>query len=169
MRTEQPTVRDIQFVLENLRELDKRELLATGVDLDVLPFIILQNSVFCFCAVDAGYMPHAVWGMMVQRKGVGTGFAFGTQHWGKALVPIVKNIRRFVLPFLLTQGYHRVECMALSHRKDVERFLALIGARPEAVLQQWGSGQEDFTTYRWLADEYRAEKRAATVDRHVAH
>jgi len=169
MRAEKPTERDIRFVLENLRELDKRELLATGCDLEALPSIIMQNAVFCFVAVDEGYMPQAVWGMMAQRHGVGTGFAFGTRHWGKALSAVLKNIKRFVLPFLVQQGYHRVECMALSHRRDVERFLELIGAYPEAVLQQWGSGQEDFTAYRWLADEYRAEKSEARVDRHVAH
>ena len=168
MIVETPSERDIRFVLQHLRELDRRELLATGCVLEELPARILHGSVFAFCAVDDGMMPQAVWGLMAQRQGVGTGFAFGTKHWGKALPAILKNIRRFVLPFLVQQGFHRVECLALAHRKDVERFLELIGAYPEAVLHQWGAGGEDFVSYRWLADEYRAEKPAA-VDRHVAH
>jgi hypothetical protein len=168
MIVQQPTDMDIQFVVQNMRELDRRELLATGCDLDLLPFRILHGNVFCFVAVDGWHMPHAVWGMMHARKGVGVGFAFGTPSWGRALPAIVKNIRRFVLPFLLQNGYHRVECSALAHRRDVERFLELIGAYPEATLQQWGANGEDFTTYRWLADEYRAET-CSTVDRHVAH
>ena len=158
MFVDTPTERDLRFVLENLRELDKRELLATGCVLEQLPQIILANNVFCFCAVDASMMPHAVWGLMAQRKGVGTGFAFGTKHWGRALPVMMKNIKRWVLPFLLQKGYHRVECVALAHRKDVERFLEMIGAYPEATLRQWGSGGEDFVSYRWLADEHRAEK-----------
>lgn len=172
MRSEHATEQDIRFVLENLREIDRRELTAAGCDFEMLPFIILQNSVFCFCAVDESLMPQAVWGMMAQRKGVGTGFAFGTQHWSRALLPMLKNIRGFVLRFLVMQGYHRVECMALSHRTDVERFLELIGAYPEAVLQQWGTNGEDFTSYRWLADEYRAARHSTTAtaaDNHVAH
>lgn len=169
MIVERPTERDIWFVLQNLRELDLRELTATGCQLEQLPARIVQESVFAFVAVDDTYMPHAVWGMMAQRQGVGTGFAFGTQHWGKALPAILRNIKRFVLPFLLQQGFHRVECLALAHRQDVERFLELIGAYPEATLRQWGAGGEDFISYRWLADEYRAETRTATVDRHVAH
>jgi hypothetical protein len=106
--------------------------------------------------------------MMPSRKGVGAGFAFGTDHWGKALPAMMRHIRDFVLPFLLKHGYHRVECQALSHRRDVERFLELIGAHPEATLHQWGAGGEDFTSYRWLADEYRSQTNK-TIDRHVSH
>ena len=164
----QPTEWDIRFVLHNMRDLDRRELTATGCALEELPKIILARSVFVFVAVD-GTIPHAVWGLMATRQGVGTGFAFGDKYWGKALPAIVRNIRRFVLPLLLRQNFHRVECLALSHREDVGRFLELIGAYPEAVLQQWGAGGEDFTSYRWLADEYRSERRSTVEDRHVAH
>jgi hypothetical protein len=170
MIVEQPTEQDIRFVVNNMRDLDRRELTATGCDFDALPQRILQGNVFCFCAVDDFMMPHAVWGLQVgARKGVGHGFAFGTKHWGKALPVVVKHIKGFVLPFLVQNGFHRVECLALAHRKDVERFLELIGAYPEAQLSQWGAGGEDFTSYRWLADEYRSQKRSAAHDRHISH
>jgi len=169
MIVQPPSEQDIRFVADNMRELDRRELTATGCDFDTLPQRILAGSVFVFCAYDDFMLPQAVWGLQVgARKGIGHGFAFGTRHWGKALPQIVKNIQRFVLPFLLQQGFHRVECLALAHRKDVARFLELIGAYPEARLSQWGSGGEDFISYRWLADEYRIETRS-TFDRHVAH
>jgi hypothetical protein len=164
----QPTESDIRFVLHNMRELDRRELKATGCMLEELPRRILLGSVFVFVAVD-GTIPHAVWGLMATRNGVGTGFAFGDKYWGKALPAMLRNIRSFVLPLLLRQNFHRVECLALSHRKDVERFLGLIGAYPEAVLRQWGAGGEDFTSYRWLADEYRSARHSTVEDRHVAH
>jgi hypothetical protein len=169
MRVEHATVHDVRFVVQNMRELDRRELTATGCDFDTLPERIMAGSVFVFAAIDDFQMPHAIWGMQAGgRQGIGHGFAFGTRLWGKALPAILKNIKRFVLPFLLQQDFHRVECLALSHRKDVEKFLELIGAYPEARLRQWGAGGEDFTSYRWLADEYRAEKHP-TFDRHVSH
>jgi hypothetical protein len=152
--------------VSNLRELDRRELLATGCVLDELPARVMHGSEFVFVAVDEWQIPQAIWGLMTQRKGVGTGFAFGTDHWGRALPAIMRNIRRFVLPYLLQSGIHRVECAALAHRHDVERFLALMGAQPEAVLRQWGVNGEDFVSYRWLADEHRA---ATQTDRHVSH
>jgi hypothetical protein len=179
MKIERATVQDVRFVADNMRELDRRELTATGCDFATLPERVMAGSVFVFAAIDDFQMPHAIWGLQVgARQGIGHGFAFGTKHWGKALPAILKNIKDFVLPFLLQNGFHRVECLALAHRKDVERFLELIGAYPEATLSQWGAGGEDFTAYRWLADEYRVQKRLEdeyraekrqTFDRHVSH
>jgi hypothetical protein len=160
MTVRQPFEYDIRFVLTNLRELDRRELTATGCRLEQLPPFLLSASAFCFVAVDDYAMPQAVWGMVPTRKGVGNGYAFGTENWGKALPAIMRNIKGFVLPFLLQHNFHRIECSALSHRKDVARFLAMIGARPEALMQQWGTRGEDFTSYRWLADEHRAKTQA---------
>jgi hypothetical protein len=168
MIVQRPSEQDVQFVLENLRDLDRRELTAAGANFDFLPMYVMAGSVFAFSAVDDLMMPHAIWGMMPSRKGVGAGFAFGTNYWGKALPAIMRNIRDFVLPFLLEHGYHRVECQALSHRRDVERFLELIGAHPEGTLSQWGIGGEDFTSYRWLADEHRNQAHK-TINRHVSH
>lgn len=166
MNIERPTMRQLRFVVQNMRELDRRELTATGADLDAMPGRILQSAAFVFTAVDDVGMPHAVWGLIRQRQGVGVGFAFGTKQWGRALPAVMRNIRHFVLPYLLTNNYHRVECAALAHRADVARFLSLIGAQPEAVLRSWGTGGEDFVLYRWLADEHRA---ATQTDEHVRH
>jgi hypothetical protein len=162
---DKPTERDLRFILANLRELDQVELTATGANFEILPSLVLHGSAFAFVAVD-DRLPVAAWGMIKTRDGVGAGFAFGTKYWGRALPQIMKNIKRYVLPFLLTQGYHRVECSALAHRDDVARFLGLIGARPEAVLQQYGTKGEDFILYRWLADEHRA---ATSDDQHIVH
>ena len=167
MRVDRPSERDIKFVLSNLRELDRHELDATGCVFEQLPRLLLERSAFVFVAVDDFMMPQAIWGLMPTRHGVGNGYAFGTANWGRALPAIMRNIKRFVLPYLMQHGFHRVECLALAHRKDVARFLAMIGAQPEAVMRQWGTHGEDFTAYRWLADEYRA--RAQDQDRHAAH
>jgi len=67
---------------------------------------------------------------------------------------MLRQIREFVLPMLYDQNYHRVEAAALARRDDVARFMRLIGAKSEATLRGYGSGGEDFTSYRWLADEY---------------
>jgi hypothetical protein len=154
------------YVVEHLRDLDRRELAAMQCDLRSLPGHIISKNIFAFCALDRRNVPVAAWGMLEQRKGVGAGFAFGTDRWGKALPTIVHNMRGFVLPFLASNGYHRVECAALAHRHDVRRFLALIGAKPEATMQQSGINGEDFVLYRWLADEYVS---ARSGDRHVSH
>jgi hypothetical protein len=160
----------IRSVLANLRQLDALEMAAADTDLARLPDVLARHKVFAFCAFDYELGPIAVWGMVQTRPGVGAGFAFGTDQWGKVLLPMLHQIRRFVLPYLLQAGFHRVEAVSLASRDDVARFMDLIGAEPEAVLRGYGTAGEDFISYRWLADEYRAtrsEQREA--DLHTAH
>jgi hypothetical protein len=162
----------IYAVLEHLREADMTEMLATEAPLEKLPDVIMRHKVFAFCAVEYQFGPVAIWGMTARRSGVGGGFAFGTDHWGVVVLPMVRQIRSFVLPFLEVSGFHRVEAVAMAHRDDVARFMRLIGAKPEATLQGYGSGGEDFISYRWLADEHRgrsASRQTAAHDYHATH
>jgi len=160
----------IQAVLERLRVDDYQEMLASGVDFATLPAVIMRHKVFAFCACEWDAGPIAVWGMVQRRQGVGAGFAFGTDEWHSAVIPMVRQIRGFVLPFLAENGYHRVEAAALARRGDVRRFMGLIGAGPEGLLRGYGTGGEDFTAYRWLKDEHgSARPQHQTQDCHTAH
>lgn len=151
----------VRSVLANLRIADAEEMAAAGTDITILPNFIMQNSVFCFCASEA--LPIAVWGMVRCRAGVGAGFAFGTDQWPRAVIPMLRQIRGFVLPFLIDRGFHRVEAAALASRGDVAALMSLINAEPEGILRGYGTGGEDFISYRWLADEYGATKPARTA------
>jgi hypothetical protein len=160
----------IRYVLDHLREADARELAAVDSNLFRLPDVLMRHKVFAFCAYDYGLGPVAIWCMVQSRPGVGTGFAFGTEHWGRALLPMLHQIRHFVLPFLLQAGFHRVEAAAMAHRDDVGRFMELIGAEPEAVMRGYGTAREDFILYRWLSDEYRDTRSAQrAADQHATH
>lgn len=152
----------IRYVLENLRHEDECEMRASGVDMETLPHNLLRFAVFCLCAEDDGE-PVAIWGMAHRREGVGAGFAFGTDSWGRALLPMLRNIKGFILPFLHTLDYHRVEAAALARREDVARFMRIIGAKPEATLKGYGTLGEDFVSYRWLADEHDNKRSAHTA------
>lgn len=160
----------IRAVLNDLRDEDYCEMAACDINFEVLPEIIMRLKVFAFCAFDYDNGPIAVWGMLPRRPGVGAGFAFGTERWGHALRPMLRQIRGFVLPFLIDAGYHRVEAAALARRQDVARFMALIGAEPEGMLKGYGTGAEDFVSYRWLANEYCGSGIARQAqDQHVTH
>jgi len=154
----------VQAVLDNLRVADAEEMAACGTDMTTLAHMLMRHSQFAFCAWDFDCGPISVWGMVKKRPGVGAGYAFGTDDWGRAVLPMVRQIRGFVLPYLVDAGIHRVEAVAMRKREDVRRFMALIGARPEGILSNYGTEREDFVSYRWLSDEYgyhRAEKAKA--------
>jgi hypothetical protein len=162
----------IKAVLSTLRSDDYLEMIAAEIDLDRLPDMIMRHKVFAFCAFDYNLGPIAVWGMVQRRAGVGAGFAFGTDSWSKVLLPMLRQIRGFVLPFIDHSGFHRVEAAALSYREDVARFMSLIGAEPEGLLRGYGTDGEDFISYRWLSDEYRhtrAATRQADQGSHASH
>lgn len=160
----------LRYLLANLRELDRVEMEACESDLERMPDEIMRRRVFAFCACDPVSGPVAAWGMLQRRSGLGAGFAFGTEDWGRAVLPMVRHIRTFVLPYLQSAGLHRVDAQALAHRHDVARFMALIDAKPEAVLRGWGCNGEDFISYRWLADEHRNERyTASALQAHTAH
>jgi hypothetical protein len=149
----------IDHVIRNMRAEDRREMDAVGASSMRLTAAARQ-SVFCFCAFADG-APCAIWGMLHTRRGVGAAFAFGTDDWGRVLLPVVRHVREFLTPWLRANGYHRVEALAMTGRPDIERFMALVGAAPEALLQQFGCDGEDFTSYRWLAHERRGETQTA--------
>ena len=160
----------IQAVLEQLRVDDYHEMTAAGVDFTTLPSVIMRHKVFAFCACEWDLGPIAVWGLVNRRRGVGAGFAFGTEHWPKAVIPMLRQIRGYVLPFLEETGYHRVEAAALARRDDIRRFMGLVGAEPEGLLRGYGTSGEDFTAYRWLSNEYgSARPTHQTQDSYTAH
>jgi len=161
----------IHAVLDNLRVDDWTEMMASGVDFSTLPAVIMRHKVFAFCAFDYEDGPIAIWGLVTRRPGVGAGFAFGTDQWHRAVIPMLRQIRGFVLPFLVENGYHRVEAAALARRDDVRRFMGLIGAEPEGLLRGYGTGGQDFTAYRWLKDEHgsASANRQTQNDSHTAH
>jgi hypothetical protein len=161
----------IRHVLNNLRDEDAREMAAAGAHFHLLPDQLMKHNLFIFCAWSFVAGPISIWGAVQKRQGVAAGFAFGTADWGRAVLPMVRQIRGFVLPTLVELGIHRVDATALRRRDDVRRFMSLIGAKAEGVLTGYGIEGEDFVSYRWLADEYVGDRttQAKTDSAYSAH
>ena len=157
----------LDYIARNLRDLDYLELAATSPYGDPVPYLadrVLLNAVLAFTAHHDG-LPVSAWGLVPLWPGVGTAFAFGTNDWGKALLPMTRHVRGFMMPFLLENGYHRIECRSLASRPDVKRWLTIFGAEEEAVLRGSGARGEDFVLYRWLKHEPRAAENE-NISRH---
>jgi len=158
-------------VLQRLRRDDAREMEAVGTDTHRLADQLSRYSTFAFCAWSMDTGPISIWGLVRKRNGGGAGYAFGTDDWGRAVLPMVRHIRGFVLPLLVDLDFHRVEAVALRRRDDVRRFMNLIGAKAEGVLTGYGIDGEDFVSYRWLSDEYGTNRIEETQadSAHTAH
>ena len=163
IRIDVATFPALDYIARRLREQDRIELAATSATDDArqyLPDKVMAHAVMAFVARNER-VPVSAWGMVPLWPGVGAAFAFGTDNWGQALWPMTRHVRRFMIPFLLDHGYHRIECRALATRSDVGRWVALFGAEQEAVLRSSGKRGEDFILYRWLSERRPADRSAA--------
>src|SRR5262245_28749131 len=157
VRIEIATHDAVKYIAYHLREMDLRELTAMSAYVDPRPTLadrVMANALMCFIARNES-APISCWGMVPMWRGVGLAFAFGTDQWGSALLAMTKQVRGFMMRFLLENGYHRIECRSLASRPDVGRWLALFDAEQEAVLRGSGARGEDFILYRWLKYERR--------------
>jgi hypothetical protein len=164
------TRKSIRYVAEHLREADRIEFAATTpiLDPDEVAARIVNNAEMVFVAHHDD-VPVSCWGLMRMWRGVGYAFCFGTDDWGKVLLAMTRHVRRFMLPLLLDNGFHRIETRSLASRQDVGRWLEIFGAEAEAVLRGSGARGEDFILFRWLSDEHRpAQTQNTPSDRHQA-
>jgi len=164
MRVEAASFDALAYIVAHMREQDRIELAATSVNdsPDYLARNVMAYAVCAFITRDENGVPVTAWGLMPMWPGVGLAFAFGTDNWGRALLTMTRHVKRFMIPLVLDNGYHRIECRAMSGRADVGRWVAQFGARAEAVMRSSGRRGEDFTLYRWLSDEHR---RRTTTDK----
>jgi hypothetical protein len=164
MRVEAASLDALSYIIAHMRESDRIELAATSCtgDTDYLPRAIMGFAVAAFVARDEAGTPVSAWGLTPLWPGVGLAWAFGTDQWPRALLTMTRHVKRFMIPLVLDNGYHRIECRAMSGRADVGRWVAQFGAKAEAVMRSSGRRGEDFTLYRWLSDEHR---RRATADK----
>lgn len=158
---ERGNLRDITYVAANLREADRREILASA-DLE--------------CASQAGWLswlasgPHWCWTAQIDGQPVGafgigmnnpllphmrSAWAFGTDRF-KRVVPAITRFARDEWPMMLESvGVWRVEIRSLGTHDIAQRWLEAIGARHEATLHGYGTGGEDFELWALLAADFR--------------
>lgn len=140
----------LRHIARNLRERDREELFATRWDEDpeTLALDTYNCGDFQWIATLDGE-PVAVVGAAPAWPGFWTVFAYGTDKWPKVLVTLTRHVRRFIYPALWNSGARRVQCHALSTHEDARKWLTFLGAREEAVLDNFGKNGETFIQYLW--------------------
>ncbi len=142
---------EIAYVVENMRELDRDEVMATLRHPDqmrVIPSYISDCATKCWTATWHG-QPVAIFGVVSLWPGVGQLFCFGTDDWGHGLYSMTKFLKKRIIPEMEALGLHRTECKAKRDRGDVARWLTGLGAECEGTLKHYGNDKSDFTVYAW--------------------
>ena len=156
-----PVSRDkLRHVITHMRERDHKEIYALRFDDDPEKFLEHQiQRMGKMCRIwERDFVPVSVQGVMCERPGVWSMFAYGTDDWRRVVLPMTRWAWRFVIP-AMCQVAQRVECLALRENVDSRRWIESFGARQECVLREYGKNREDFVLYAWKPDYVHQRRR----------
>lgn len=150
-----PCEAHIRYIVNNLRERDRVEIMALRWDdnLDNLAQEITAVAGAMWRVFTVDDEPAAVAGLTPLRPGVIAGGAFGTSKWRYTVKAIMRWGRDWATPRILAAGYHRGEVYALASNTDSRKFIEAMGGEIEAVLRGYGRNKEDFLLYAWRFDD----------------
>lgn len=149
MRAE-PPFEDMLQITSNLRARDHEELFATryGDDPADVARDTLRTGAFRWGAYLDG-RPVAALGAFPRWPKVWTCWAFGTDEWDKVVLTLTKHARNFMTPAMVNAGAIRMDALSMASHTDARAWLAMLGARPEKVLDNWGKNGQAFVSYAW--------------------
>ena len=156
-----PNPTNIRHIVENMRERDRREIMALRWD-DSVPLFL--NDVIEFAGAmwrvwEKDGEPISIAGMTPIRPGVVLGGAFGTSKWPFAVRHMLTWGRDWAIPRLLAANVHRGEAYALASNTDSRKFIEACGGEIESLLHHYGREREDFILYAWRFDDVHRWRR----------
>lgn len=138
------------YVIERMREWDRREIFALRYDDDDMAFlraVIATGDVGWIAGQETE--PIAVFGCAPMWPGVWSMWFFATDNLRQIGLSVTKLVKRVIVPALIRDGAHRLECRSMEGHIDAQDWLETIGARREATLKAFGRAGEDFHVYTW--------------------
>jgi len=72
-----------------------------------------------------------------------------TDRFNEIALPVTRYVRHYVGPELRKADYKRAECRCWEGHEDARRWLAICGAKQEAVIPAYGAHGETFIQMAW--------------------
>ncbi len=145
---------DVLYVVQRMREADRREIYATRWANDPVAVAtdVMSSGPFGWvCGIDR---PIAAIGALSMWPGVWSVWMFATDEFRKIGLPMTRFVKNDMIPAVASTGAHRAECKSLADHFEAHAWLELLGARREypEPHRGYGRGGEDFYTYIWTRD-----------------
>ena len=154
------TRRDLCFTAANARDIDKREIIASGPrNMTEAGWITWDgieqwNGVGWCVWIDGS--PEYAFGFTPQgplMPHLLSAWGWGSEKTSLAMPEMSYFAREKLIGFLDIMGAVRIEARSLKEHLSSHRWLEWIGFRKECDLPQWGKDREDFVQYTWLRSE----------------
>ena len=150
---------DIEIVARNMRERDRAEICALTDTDDPVVAVSHLKVLPQFSAVVAKDEPIAVIGALYPWPGCASAFMFATDRWPEVAKQTTRWAKKVLVPALLAQNCHRMQCYSLVDHVEAHRWLRYFGAK-ERFEPAYGKNHEDFLYF--VLDRQGMEKVTST-------
>lgn len=139
----------IAYVVDNMRDSDRREIFATRWTDSQADLV--KDCLMCghFGWVMGLERPISFVGATPMHPGVWGVHMFATPEFRRIGHSLTRHVRRVMIPSLVSAGAHRAECKSMEGHDVAHRWLGYLGAQHEATLKEYGRNGEDFRLYVW--------------------
>lgn len=166
--TREPVTRAVvAHILANLREHDRREILALRWDDDLERLADEVMALACNDLWQSFWVdgePVALIGATLIRPGVVMICGFGTKRWNRVIRPLSRYVLEEMRPAILRTEVHRAEAYAMAaNTQNIRWIRGLFGGEIEGVLRGYGRDGEDFVVLGWRRDNVWTEGRRSAV------
>ena len=93
--------------------------------------------------------PEAILGIAWRGPRMVEAAMFATDAFPDLALPLARHVRRVLMPGLVAAGVARAECRSAEGHVAAHRWLALLGAAPEALLTDCGRHRGRFVQFAW--------------------
>jgi hypothetical protein len=138
---------DVLYVAKRMRPHDRKERLALSHDEDYLSAALVFLSLPHLAVTVWKGTPIAVIGVVFPHPGVASTIFFATDQFRHVALATTRFIRRTLFPILVSTGIHRLQVCSMNDGEVSQSWIQSFGAKPEAILQEYGKNREDFTLY----------------------
>jgi hypothetical protein len=158
MRQNKLVWEDVQYIAENMREWDKKEIYAGTWTEDPYAFTetIMRHPEFGWTfGIERPIVCLSAYSPWPGRWRVSM---FATDEFHRIALPLARHIKKKVIPALMPFA-HRVDCESMEGHEEAHKWLELLGAkREDGKLERYGKNEETFFTYRWFVEDVAPKK-----------
>lgn len=142
-------------VARNMRESDRREVMATQWEDDIERFALdcyLSKGVK-WVAINKKGEPVVIGGVSINSPGVGTAWMVGTDRWLTVALEVSRFCKNSIQSILSSGDVHRIQAFSAKFHAESHRWLKIVGMNPGSSLSKWGKNGEDFILFEVLRYE----------------
>lgn len=147
------TLRDLTYILANLRQQDRIELDCQFNTWTPAEVALISMQGFAY-VVELDGNPEAAFGACEVRSGLWTAWSWGSKRMHRCVPRMTRFFYDVLGPDVAAQGAWRVEARPLAGNHLAERWLQRLGANRRCDLPGYGKNGEDFALWDWTRESW---------------